>query len=103
MQNLESRKPRKMTEQSKATLLDSTDPITRYLADGGSWANAVEMEYEQNLIPKWSRQLQASLGKKSPSAEKHRQRLIDDLQMAYAYCGISGDHFQTILATLLTP
>lgn len=92
-----------MTEQSKATLLDLTDPITRYLADGGSWANAVEMDYEQNLIPKWTRQLKASLGKKSPSAEKHRQRLIDDLQSAYSYCGVSGDRFQAILTSILTP
>lgn len=92
-----------MTEQSKATLLDLTDPITRYLADGGSWANAVEMEYEQHLIPKWTRQLQASLGKKSPSAEKHRQRLIDDLKSAYAYCGVGEERFQTILSSILTP
>lgn len=92
-----------MTEQSKVTLLDLTDPITRYLADGGSWAVAVEMDYKQNYIPKWTRQLKASLKKKSPSALAYRQTLINDLESAYAYCGITGDRFQAILSSIITP
>lgn len=84
-------------------------PLYRFVADGGSWSTAMEhqhytdkcLEYEQTLIPKWSSQLKASLPKKSPSAEKHRQRLIDDLESAYAYLGVTDEEFQVILASLL--
>jgi hypothetical protein len=93
-----------MTDTRKTTLLDlDSDPILRMLADGGAWDVAVEMEYEMHLIPKLSGQLKASLRKKSPSALKHRERLINDLQSAYSYCGTSEERFQVILADLLTP
>jgi hypothetical protein len=94
-----------MTDTPKTTLLDlDADPILRFLADGGSWADAIEMDYEQNLIPLWTSQLKGcSPKKRSPSALKHRQRLIDNLQSAYAYCGVSGDRFQAILNSILTP
>lgn len=92
-----------MTDTSKVPLLDLTHPITRFLADGGSWADAVEMEYEQILIPMWSAQLRASLGKKAPSAERRRQVLIRDLREAYSYCGVRENRVQEIISALLTP
>lgn len=102
-----------LSQQIKG-LLDISLPYNRYLADGGSWATAMEMiesleydqkrlDYEQNLIPKWTSQLKASLKKKSPSADKHRQRLIGDLEWAYAFCGRPDAEFKAILATLISP
>ncbi len=91
-----------MSKTSTQTTLQASidsNPITRFLADGGSWADAVQMEYETILIPKWEGQIRGSLHKHSPSAVKHRQRVMADLLDAYAFCGIS----RNTLNNLLTP
>lgn len=80
------------------TLL-SSDPILRFLAHGGSWADAVEMEYA-NQIPKWSKQLQAAYLKHSPSAKVHQKRLEDRLREAYSYSGVNGKAFEAIIESL---
>jgi hypothetical protein len=83
-----------MTTQSTVNALQAltySNPITRFLADGGSWADAVHMEYQTILIPKWEAQIRNSLHKHSPSAIKHRERVMADLRDAYAYCGMTGD------------
>ena len=81
------------------------DPIFRFLADGGSWADAVEMEEEMMAetkakeqakrleeavasIPKWEAQLAALLRKpQNPSALRHKARLLKSLREAYAHAG----------------
>lgn len=82
----------------QALLLD--DPILRFLADGGSWADAIEMDYDLK-IPVWGAQLKKAMAKKGPSAVKHQQRILADLQGAYAFKGISGKAFEAKLAELL--
>jgi hypothetical protein len=93
----------KMSTQIKMShfqLYANSDPIFKFLANGGSWADAVEMEYTLNDIPKWSKQLQAAFLKHSPSAKAHQQRLIEKLREAYAYCGISGEAFEAKIQLL---
>lgn len=65
------------------------DPISSFLADGGSWADAVEMEYTLE-IPIWEGQLKGVVGRKGPSAERHKARLLKHLQQAYTYLGEPG-------------
>ena len=60
------------------------DPVLNFLTDGGSWADAAEMEATLK-IPVLEAQLQAAVRKgPNPSAERHRQRLLADLRQAYS-------------------
>ncbi len=79
--------------------LISSDPILKFLANGGSWADAIEMEYAKD-IPKWSKQLQAAYLKHSPSAKVHQKRLEDKLREAYSYSGVNGKAFEAIIESL---
>ena len=92
----------KMTTNAQTTIqaLKMDDPILRFLADGGSWADAVEMEYDLK-IPVWSAQLKKAMAKRGPSAVKHQQRVLADLREAYAYKGSSVEAFEAAIAELL--
>ena len=78
----------------------ASDPILKYLANGGSWAISIEMDYTLNLIPKWAEQYKAALKKHSPSAKAHQQRLLNKLKDAYAFCGIVGEAFEAKIREL---
>lgn len=87
------------------SLLESEDPVLRFLANGGAWGDAVMMEEELEAerkakaeaerlekavesIPKWEGQLTALLRKAmTPSALKHKARLLESLREAYAHAG----------------
>lgn len=78
--------------QTKLMELIMSDPISRFLANGGSWADAMEMEEEARLqraveaIPKWEAQLEAVLRKpQNPSALRHKARLLESLREAYVH------------------
>jgi hypothetical protein len=86
-------------------MLESSDPVVRFLANGGAWGDAQlmvdELEKERaaaaeaerlaravESIPKWEGQLEALLRKAmTPSAQKHKARLIESLREAYAAAG----------------
>lgn len=77
---------------SNIDLLDimrKADPVSKFLADGGSWADAIELDY-QLQIPIWEGQLKGAVGRFGPSAERHKARLLKHLQEAYGYLGMSG-------------
>ena len=87
-------------------MMESEDPVLRYLANGGSWGDAVMMEEDLAVerkakeeaerleravesIPKWEAQLEAVLrkGSMTPSALKHKARLLESLREAYRHAG----------------
>lgn len=95
-----------MTQQVTIAEMIAADPILQFLANGGSWADAVEMEEEMmakrrvaeeaerlaravESIPKWEGQLEAVVrkGSKTPSALAHKARLLASLREAYAHAG----------------
>ncbi len=81
-------------------LMRAADPVSRFLADGGSWADAIELEYSLQ-IPVWEAQLKAAATKTNPAAERYRQRLVKDLKEAYTYIGKPADTADKLLATYL--
>lgn len=95
-----------MTRAVTIAEMIADDPILRFLANGGSWADAVEMEEAAaeerrevekagrmeravESIPRWEAQLEAVVkkGSKTPSALKHKARLLESLREAYAHAG----------------
>ncbi len=86
-------------------MMESEDPVLKYLANGGSWGDAALMEEEMEAerkakaeaerlaqavesIPKWEAQLEAVLRKNmTPSAQKHKARLVESLREAYGHAG----------------
>jgi hypothetical protein len=87
-------------------MMESEDPVLRYLANGGSWGDAAlleeELEAERKAkaeaerlalavgsIPKWEAQLESVLrkGSTTPSALKHKGRLVESLREAYKHAG----------------
>jgi hypothetical protein len=76
------------------------DPVSRFLANGGSWADAIELEYSLQ-IPNWEAQLKATATRKGPSAERHRQRLVKSLNEAYTFIGKPADTADKLLASYL--
>jgi hypothetical protein len=80
------------TTSNSINLLDimrKADPVSKFLADGGSWADAIELDY-QLQIPVWEGQLKGAVGRFGPSAERHKARLLQHLQEAYTYLGQTG-------------
>lgn len=96
----------KMTYSAVLAEMIAADPISQFLANGGSWADAAEMEERVmeerraveaaerleravEAIPKWRAQLEATVrkGSKTPSALKHKARLLESLREAYAHAG----------------
>ena len=71
------------------------DPVANFLADGGSWADAIELDYTLN-IPIWEGQLKGAVGRKGPSAERHKARLLKHLQEAYSYLGQPGKELERL-------
>ena len=65
------------------------DPVSKFLADGGTWADAIALQYSLQL-PLWEGQLKGAVGRKGPSAERHKARLMQHLQEAYNYMGQTG-------------
>ena len=91
-----------MTTNAQSTIqaLLMDDPITRFLADGGSWADAVGMDYELK-IPVWAAQLKKAMTKRGASAVKHQERLRTDIDSAYAYLGVSSERRAALIAELV--
>jgi Asp-tRNA(Asn)/Glu-tRNA(Gln) amidotransferase C subunit len=99
-----------------SAMLGSDDPVLRFLANGGAWGDAQlmedelqrEREAEQEAdrlaravesIPKWEGQLEAVLRKHmTPSAEKHKARLVQSLREAYAAAGRDPSSVDAFLA-----
>ena len=71
-------------------LLRDMDPVLKFLVDGGSWADAMELEATLR-IPVLEAQLKAAFKKQNPSGEAHRQRLLKQLKEDYAYLGRSTE------------
>lgn len=69
--------------------LFSGDPILNFLADGGSWADAIEMEYKL-AIPIWEAKLKATFGQFTSESEEERARLLRQLENAYSFLGQPG-------------
>ena len=97
----------------------SDDPIYRYLANGGSWGDAALMEDELvaqrkarqeedrlakavESIPKWEAQLKAVMkkGSTTPSALKHKARLLESLREAYVHAGRDPSTAEAFLAAV---
>ncbi len=83
-----------MTPREMLVQMIEADPILKFLANGGSWAEAAEMEEAERLkravesIPKWEAQLEAVLRKpQNPSALRHKARLVESLREAYEQAG----------------
>jgi hypothetical protein len=95
-----------MTPTQTIAEMIAADPILQFLANGGSWADAVEMDERMQeerraaaevvrlaaaveAIPKWEGQLEAVVrkGSKTPSALAHKARLLASLREAYAHAG----------------
>ena len=70
-------------------LMRKADPVSKFLAESGSWADAIELDY-QLQIPIWEGQLKGAVGRFGPSAERHKARLLKHLQEAYSYLGMPG-------------
>jgi hypothetical protein len=106
-----------MTRAVTIAEMIADDPILRFLANGGSWADAVEMEEVAaeerrgvekaerlekavEAIPKWEAQLEATVrkGRRDPSALKHKARLLESLREAYAHAGRDPREAVTFLA-----
>lgn len=81
------------------TLMNSPlegDSVLKFLVDGGSWADAIEMEALMR-IPILEAQLKAALKKQNPSGRRHRIKLLAELVGDYAYLGKSNPDFDALL------
>ena len=100
-------------------MMESEDPVLRYLANGGSWGDAALLEEEVaaeakakaeaerlalavGSIPKWEAQLESVLRKGSftPSALKHKARLLESLREAYNHAGRDPREADAFLAAV---
>lgn len=72
------------------------DSVLRFLIDGGSWADAVEMEYSLT-VPVLEAQLKAAVKKQNPSGERYRAKLLGELREAYSFMGRSPDRANAFL------
>lgn len=78
------------------------DPVSKFLIDGGSWADAIQMELELE-IPILEARLKAACKKQNPSAERFRAKLLAELRSAYLYTGKnSTEAADAFLAEALT-
>lgn len=77
-----------MATEAPIILIDTLkgDPVLTFLVNGGSWADAIEMEAKMR-IPVLEAQLKAAVKKQNPSGAKHRERLVKQLKEDYAYLG----------------
>ena len=76
------------------------DPVSKFLIDGGSWADAIEMQTKLDL-PVLEARLKAACKKQNPSAERYRAKLLDELRSAYSYIGKGADAGDAFLAEAL--
>jgi hypothetical protein len=81
---------------NSATALRGGDSVLRFLIDGGSWADAVEMEYSLT-VPVLEAQLKAAVKKQNPSGERYRAKLLGELREAYSFMGKSPDRANAFL------
>lgn len=77
------------------------DPVSKFLIDGGSWADAIEMDLELE-IPILEARLRAACKKQNPSAERFRAKLLTELRAAYSYTGKGTEAADAFLAEALT-
>ena len=77
------------------------DPVSKFLIDGGSWADAIEMDLELE-IPILEARLRATCKKQNPSAERFRAKLLTELRAAYSYTGKGTEAADAFLAEALT-
>lgn len=77
------------------------DPVSKFLIDGGSWADAIEMELLLTDIPILEARIKAACKKQNPSAERYRAKLLGELRSAYSYVGKGSQAADDFLAAAL--
>jgi hypothetical protein len=78
------------------------DPVSKFLINGGSWADAIEMELLLTDIPVLEARIIAACKKQNPSAERYRAKLLGELRSAYYYVGKGSQAADDFLAEALT-
>jgi hypothetical protein len=76
------------------------DPVTKFLINGGSWADAEEMEAYRNISVLEAR-ITAACKKQNPSAERYRAKLLEELRSDYIYVGKGSKAADAFLAEAL--
>lgn len=67
-----------------ANLLNLENPVIQFVVDGGTWGDAMILDSYIN-IPILEARLIAAAKKQSPSAERYRAKLFEQLVEAYIY------------------
>lgn len=94
------------TQSINLISLMENDPVYKFLIDGGSWADAIEMEILENTLVLEAK-LKAATKKQNPSAQRYCAKLLEELRSAYAYVGKGSEKadefFQEALASHTAP
>jgi hypothetical protein len=89
------------TTTNTKPLLNLNDAFTKFIVDGGSWADAMSIQASLD-IPILEAKLKAAVKKQNPSGERYRAKLLAELRSAYADTpGKKSEDADTFLADAL--